>query len=138
MLTDVPVERLMRTAALGGWPCPYVAIADFDGDGNLDRALLLKHKTEPTVRLIVAHNEAGKWRIELQKDWPIAIADAQVEPLEAGLYEQAKGGRDAVQEIDNLKSIQSDRAGFLGGPAIGTKQAFFSINGEWQSIRLED
>ncbi|HYM36724.1 MAG TPA: hypothetical protein VET48_15095 [Steroidobacteraceae bacterium] len=137
-LTDAPVDRLMATAASGGWPCPFVAIGDFDGDGNLDRALVLRHKTEPSVRLIVARNEGTKWHIEIQTDWPIKITEASVEPLEAGLYEQTKGGRDAAKQIDNLKSIQSDHAGFLAGPTEGSKRAFFLVNGAWQDIWLED
>jgi hypothetical protein len=137
-LADAPVERLMIAAAAGAWPCPFVAIADFDGDGNLDRALVLRHKTDSTVRFIAARNEAGQWRIELQKDWPIAIAGAVVEPLEAGLYEQTKGGRDAAKQIDNLKSIQSDHPGFMAGPDEGAKQAFFFVNDKWDEIWLQD
>lgn len=137
-LADVPVDRLIATAQAGSWPCPFVAIGDFDGDGNLDRAVLLRHKSEPTVRLIAARHENGQWRIELKKDWPIRIVDAQVEPLEAGLYEQTKGGKDAAKQIDNLKSIQSDHAGFVAGQYEGGKQAYFYINNEWQDIWLED
>ena len=137
-VADVPVERMMANAASGAWPCPFVAIGDFDGDGGLDRALVLKHKTEPSVRLIAARNEGGQWRVGLQKDWPLAIATVAVEPLEAGLYEQTKGGRDAAKQIDNLKSIQSDHPGFSAGAAEGAKQAFFYVGDEWQAIPLAD
>src|SRR5262245_55034488 len=68
LLTDVPVERLLAEAESGSWPCPFVAIADFDGDGSLDRAVLLKHKTESSVRLIAARNDTTnkKWLLELK------------------------------------------------------------------------
>jgi hypothetical protein len=137
-LTDAPVERLMATAVSGGWPCPFVAIGDFDGDGDLDRALVLKHKTEQSVRLIAARNDAGQWRVEVQKDWPIAIAIAIVEPLEAGFYEQTKGGKDAAKQIDNLKSIQSDHVGFVAGAEESGRQAFFFVNEKWDDIWLAD
>jgi hypothetical protein len=138
VLTDANVDRLMANAESGGWPCPFVAIADFDGDGNLDRAVLLKNKIDQTIRLIAARNENGQWRVDLKKDWPIKLADARVEPLEAGLYEQTKGGRDAAKQIDDLKSIQSDHAGFLAGPVDGSKRAFFFVNNTWQDISLEE
>ena len=136
-LTDAPVERLMANAAEGGWPCPFVAIADVDGDERLDRAVILKHKTDSAVRFIVARND-GAWRIEVQKDWPIAIAAAAVEPLEAGFYEQTKGGREAARQIDQLKSIESDHAGFLAGSDEGAKQAFFFVNEKWEEIWLRE
>jgi hypothetical protein len=137
-IADVPVERMMANAASGAWPCPFVAIGDFDGDGALDRALVLKHKIDPTARLIAARNDGGQWRVELQKDWPFAIATLAVEPLDAGLYEQTKGGRDAAKQIDNLKSIQSDHPGFSAGAMEAGKQAFFYVGDEWQSILLAD
>jgi len=137
-LGDVPIDRLLAAAESGTWPCPFVAIADFDGDGNLDRAVILRHRSEPTVRFVVVRNDEGHWHDEVQKDWPIRIVDARVEPLEAGLYEQTKGGRDAAKQIDNLKSIQADHAGFAAGQTEGGKQAFFFVNNAWQEIWLEE
>jgi hypothetical protein len=141
-LTDSPIERLMSNAETGGWPCPFVAIADVDGDGSLDRAVLLKHKTQSTVRLIAARNVEGMWRIELQKDWPIAMGAAIVEPLEAGLYEQARAsGTAATQtpaaQLDNLNSIQSDHAGFVAGQLESAKAAYFFQNGKWAELWIE-
>jgi hypothetical protein len=137
-LTDAHADRLMNIAANGGWPCPFVAIADFDGDGSLDRALVLRHKSDTSVRLIAARNVDGMWRIELQKDWPLALNVTVVEPLEAGLYEQAQSGRNAAAQLDNLNAIQSDHAGFLAGQTESAKAAFFYQNNTWQQIWVED
>jgi hypothetical protein len=114
-----------------------------DGDGTLDRALVLRHKTQSTVRLVAARNVDGMWRIELQKDWPIAIAAALVEPLEAGLYEQARANKNSATQnpaaqLDNLNSIQSDHAGFLAGQSESAKAAYFFQNGKWQELWIED
>ena len=135
---DAPLERLLANAEAGGWPCPFVVIGDFDGDGTLDRALVLKNKTDQTVRLIAARHVDGAWRVEAQKDWPLKIADVRIEPLEAGLYEQTKGSRDAAKQIDMLASIQSDRPGFLVGPIEGAKRAFFFVENAWRTISLDD
>ena len=138
LMTDAQVDRLMATAESGGWPCPFVAIADVDGDGALDRALVIRHKSQPSVRLLAARNVDGMWRIELQKDWPFAITAAVVEPLEAGLYEQSKTGVNAAAQLDNLNSIQSDHAGFLVGQAEGAKLALFLQDGKWRELWVED
>jgi hypothetical protein len=137
-LTDANVDRLLALAESGGWPCPFVAIADVDGDGALDRAVALKHKSLPATRFIVARNIDGMWRIDLQKDWPFAIAAATIEPLDAGLYEQSKAGTNAAAQLDNLNSIQSDHAGFLAGQDEGAKAAFFFQNNKWQELWVED
>ena len=135
---DVRSERANTIAERGGWPCPFVAIGDFDGDGSLDRALVLKHKTESTVRLIAARNVDGMWRIELQKDWPVALSAAVVEPLEAGFYEQTKSGHNTAAQLDNLNSIQSEHTGLLAGQVEGAKAAYFYQNNAWQEIWVEE
>ena len=139
-LTDAHVDRLLAIADSGSWPCPFVAIADVDGDGALDRAVMMRHKTQASVRLLVARNVDGMWRIELQKDWPIAITAAVVEPLEPGLYEQKRSGSNAnaAAQLDNLNSLQSDDPGFLAGLAEGAKAALFFQNAKWQEMWLED
>jgi len=142
-LLDAHADRLMNIASKGDWPCPFVAIADVDGDGNLDRALLLKHRSEPSIKLIAARNVDGQWRIDLEKIWPIALNDAVVEPLEAGLYEQTRAGKNDAAKLDDLNSIQSDFAGFLAGQVDGpldkgARAAFFFQNMAWQQIWVED
>jgi hypothetical protein len=137
-LADAKPDRLSAIADRGDWPCPFVAAADFDGDGNLDRALVLRHKNQPGVRIVAARNIDGMWRIEVQKDWPIPMASVVVEPLEAGLYEQKRSGRPPAAELDNLVSIQSDHAGFLAGQDDDGKQAFFFVNNAWQTISVDD
>jgi hypothetical protein len=137
-LADAHADRLKNIAAKGGWPCPFVAIGDFDGDGSLDRALVLKHKSEPSVRLIAARHVDGMWRIELQKDWPLVLNAVVVEPLEAGLYEQTKTGHNAAAQLDNLNSIQSDHVGFIAGQTESAKAAFFYQNNAWQQIWVDD
>jgi len=137
-LTDALVDRLLAIADAGGWPCPFVAIADVDGDGTLDRGIMLRHKTQASVRLLLARQIDDKWRIELQKDWPIPITAALVEPLEAGLYEQKRAGTSTAAQLDNLNSIQSDNAGFLAGQDESAKAAFFYQNSKWQELWIED
>jgi hypothetical protein len=134
LLTDASPDRLLANAQAGGWPCPFAAVADFDGDGDLDRAVLLRHKNEIGVRLVIARNEGGEWRIELQKDWPIALTSATLEPLEAGRHEQTKAGVDVAAQLDTLNVIEADHPGFLAGQTEGAKAAFFFQNGAWREM----
>jgi hypothetical protein len=138
LLTDVPAPRVLQTADSGGWPCPFVAAADVDGDGTLDRAVILKHKTEPGVRLLVARQLEKGWRIELQREWPIALAAALVEPLDAGFYEQSPANRDSAKNLDEQLSIQSEHAGFVAGQTDGRKAALFFQNGAWRQLWLSE
>ncbi|MBC7982661.1 MAG: hypothetical protein H7Y02_02295 [Candidatus Obscuribacterales bacterium] len=143
-LADLPIDVIRRNAELGGWPCPLVAIADFDGDHRWDRALFLKHKSEPTVRLIAALNtEKDGWQIGLQRDWPVPIDVVHIQPLEAGLYEQTqsestKAAANTAARLDELNSIQSDYSGFVAGQAQGPRAAFFFQNASWQFIWIAD
>jgi hypothetical protein len=136
-LTDAPVNRLLAIAEAGEWPCPFVVAADFDGDDRLDRALILKHKESTSVRLIAVRNLITGWQIDLQEDWSLTINQVGIEPLEPGLYEQARSGN-AAAELDNLKSIQSDHAGFTTGPIGKSSRAFFFVENEWRSISLDE
>jgi len=134
-LADIPADILKTNAVDGGWPCPLVVIGDFDGDSRWDRALILRHKSEPTVRLIAALNLEADWEINLQIDWPLAIGQVDVEPLPPGLYEQERTGS-ATAQLDNLASIQADFTGFLAGQRDGKQAAYFWVNGAWQHVWL--
>ena len=138
LLTDAQPDQLVARAIAGTWPCPFVSAADFDGDGRLDRALFLKHKSDPTVRLLAVLNSEGGWRIAIQQDWPLALTQVAIEPLAAGYYEQTKAGPEAARQLDTLKSIEADNAGFLAGNDAGAQRAYFFVNGEWQWIWLRD
>lgn len=134
-LSDIPIDALNAHATKGGWPCPLVGLGDFDGDMRWDRALMLRHKTDSTVRVIAALNTDAGWEIALQLDWPLTIGEVELEPLLPGLYEQARAGN-ATAQLDNLASIQADNAGFLAGQRNGRKAGYFYINGAWQHVWL--
>jgi len=134
-LSDIPADRLKANAVEGGWPCPLVAIGDFDGDSRWDRALILRHKTDTTVRLVAALNLEADWEIGLKIDWPLAVGEVEIEPLPPGLYEQARDGS-ATAQLDNLASIQADFAGFVAGQRNGKQAAYFWVNGAWQHVWL--
>lgn len=136
-LTDAQVDRLLLIAESGAWPCPFVVAADFDGDDRLDRALILHHRELATVRVIAARNLATGWTIDLQQDWPLAIDQVGLEPLEPGLYEQPHSGN-AAAELDNLKSIQADHAGFAAGQNGEPRRAYFFVENEWRSIAITE
>jgi hypothetical protein len=135
-LSDIPADVLKTNAVDGGWPCPLVAIGDFDGDSRWDRALILRHKTEPTIRLVAALNLEADWEIGLQIDWPLSIGDVTLEPLAPALYEQTRSGPSAAAQFDNLASIQADFGGFLAGQRNGKQAGYFWVNDAWQHIWL--
>jgi len=136
-LADIPADILKANAIDGGWPCTLVAIGDFDGDSRWDRALILRHKTEPTVRLIAALNLEADWEISLQVDWPLTIGEVALEPLPPGLYEQARTGS-ATAQLDNLASIQADFTGFFAGQRNGKQAGYFWVNDAWQHVWITE
>jgi hypothetical protein len=135
-LSDIPPDALLANSTLGGWPCPLVAIADFDGDSRWDRALVLRHKTDSTVRLIAALNTEAGWEIGLQLDWPLTIGDVDIAPLEPGLYDQVRTSTNTAAQFDNIASIQADHAGFIAGQRDGKQAGYFRVNNAWQHVWL--
>lgn len=142
LLADAGTVRIQEISERGDWPCPFVTLGDFDGDGTWDRAILLKHKSQPSVRLITARHIGGMWQIELQQNWPMSIATMLLEPLSAGLYEHhqspVQAGVSPAVQLDNLTSIQAERAGFSSGQIGGVKLAFFYQNDVWQHLPIDD
>jgi hypothetical protein len=135
-LSDIQSEALLANSTIGGWPCPLVAVADFDGDSRWDRALVMRHKTDSTVRLIAALNTEAGWEISLQLDWPLTIGDVDIAPLEPGLYDQVRTGADTAAQLDNIASIQADHSGFIVGQRDGKQAGYFWVNNAWQHVWL--
>jgi hypothetical protein len=135
---DAGETRLQAISASGAWPCPFVALGDFDGDGNLDRALLLRNPSSGTVKLIAALNMSGAWQIKLAEDWGVPLADSYLQPLEPGLYQRSDASTKPAAELDLLNSIQSDSAGFAVGKLAGAYAVFFFQNAAWQRVWLKD
>jgi hypothetical protein len=122
----------------GDWPCPFVIVADFDGNGTLDRALLLKPRQPGTARLLGALNNNGQWQITLSEDWPLTLSDSQLSPKEAGLYQREEAIKQPAAQLDQLASLQSDYAGFTAGKLNGLYALYALINGKWQKLTFNE
>ncbi|MGC3982625.1 MAG: hypothetical protein QM808_15355 [Steroidobacteraceae bacterium] len=133
-----------RNAALnasGSWPCPFVVLGDFDGNGTLDRALLLKSRQGGNAgnpRLIGALNNNGQWQVTLSEDWPLALGDSELVPKEAGFYQREEAIKQPVEQLDQLASLQTDYASFTAGKMGGQFAIYALVNGKWQKLTLNE
>lgn len=134
---DAGDARLQAVAASGAWPCPFIALGDFDGDSRLDRALLMKNPSG-AVKLLAVLNMDGAWQINLAEDWGVSLNDSYLEPSEPGLYQRSDASAKPAAELDLLNSIQSDSAGFTAGKLAGRYAVFFFQNAAWQRLWLKD
>ena len=135
---DAGDTRIKALDAAGDWPCPFVIAGDFDGNGTLDRALLLKPKQPGSARLIGALNNNGQWQITLSGEWPLALSDSLLEPKEPGLYQREDAIKQPVAQLDQLVSMQTDYAGFAAGKLNGQYALYALINGKWQKLTLNE
>ena len=134
--SDASPERLKQIEASGDWPCSYVAIGDFDGNGSLDRAMLLKSTAGPAVRVVAALNTDGSWQLTFSRNWAIPIDLAYLKPLEPGLYQRPKSTATPVAELDKAAPIESDRPGFEAGETNGRSAVFFFQEATWREVEM--
>ncbi|MGE0115797.1 MAG: hypothetical protein AB7T07_13050 [Steroidobacteraceae bacterium] len=135
---DAGEQRNQSIAEQGDWPCPFVVPGDFDGNGSLDRALLLKPRQSGTARLIGAMNNNGQWQLSLSEDWPLALNDSELSPKESGLYQREDAIRQPVEQLDQLASLQAEYACFTAGKLNGQYAVYALVNGKWQKLTLRD
>jgi len=135
--TDASAERLQRIENSGDWPCSYVAAGDFDGNGSLDRAILLKSTSATAVRVVAALNIDGSWQLTLSQEWAIPMESAYLKPVEPGLYQRPKSTAAPAAELDKAAPLESDRPGFEAGEEKGRSVVFFFQDAGWQRAEME-
>jgi len=138
--TDAGGDRLKSIASEGDWPCPFVVIADFDGNGSLDRAVLMPAKSGTGARLVAAFNNQaqgqGQWQLSLSEDWPLPVAASELRPMEPGLYQRSDAIAQPVAQLDQSVGLQADFAGFRAGKPEGDYAIYAVVNGHWQKLTM--
>jgi len=133
---DAGDARNKDIAVKGSWPCPFVVAGDFDGNGSLDRALLVKSPNG--TKLIGVLNTQGQWQLSLLEDWPLTLGDSELMPVESGLYQRSDAITQPVAQLDQLASLQGENSGFSAGKVAGRYAVYFFINNKWQKLTLRD
>lgn len=137
---DLGEARTAQLASSGDWPCPLVVLADFDGNGTLDRALLVKARdgADKSARLIGALNLNGQWQISLSEEWPLELSSSELHPQESGLYQRADAISKPNEQFDQLASLQTENAAFSAGKVDGQYAVYAYITGKWQKLTMRD
>jgi hypothetical protein len=149
LATDLPTYQLPTSNDLGearnsqlntsgDWPCPLVVLGDFDGNGSLDRALILKARQSGSARLIGASNNNGQWQITLNEEWPLPLSDSELRPVEPGFYQREDAIKQPAEQLDQLASLQAEYASFSAGKLDGRTAVYALVNGKWQKLTLRD
>jgi len=136
--SDAGEARIKSLDVSGNWPCPFVVLGDFDGNGTLDRALLLKPKQPGMARLIGALNNNGQWQITLSEEWPLALSESELAPKDAGFYQRDEAIKQPTAQLDQLASLQAEYALFSAGKLNGQYALYALINGKWQKLTFID
>ncbi len=135
---DAGEQRTAALSASGGWPCPYVVLGDFDGNDDLDRAILLKPRQEGGARLIGVQNNQGQWQITLSEEWPLTLEESELRPREAGLYQREDAIKQPAEQLDQLAALQAENTAFTAGKVNGQYALYAVVNGKWQKLTLRD
>lgn len=135
-VADAGEARIKDITGKGGWPCPFVVAGDFDGNGSLDRALLVK--SAGGIKLIGVLNNQGQWQLSLSEDWPLPLTDSELIPIESGLYQRSDAITQPVAQLDQLANIQAENPGFSAGKAAGRYAVYFFVNSKWQKLTMKD
>lgn len=134
---DAGEQRSAAIIKSGDWPCPFVVLGDFDGDDDLDRAMLLKRQ-DGNARLIGMQNNEGLWQITLSEEWPLTLEDSELRPNEAGLYQRQDAIKQPAEQFDQLNALQAENAAFSAGKVNGQYAVYAVVGGKWQKLTLRD
>ena len=135
--SDAGDARSREIAVRGDWPCPFVAVGDFDGDGLLDRVLLVK-SPQGSAKLIAVVNNNGEWRISFSEDWSLPLTESELRSMEPGLYQRSDAIDHPDAKLDQLSSIQADNSGFAAGKLNGRRAVYFLVGEHWQKLTIKD
>lgn len=133
---DAGAERLKTITTQGDWPCPFIVIGDFDGNGWLDRAMLMPARNGNAARLIAALNTRGQWQLSLSEDWPLAMNLSELRPLESGMYQRNDAIAQPAAQLDQLPSLQADFASFQAGKPGADYSVYALVAGHWQKLAM--
>jgi hypothetical protein len=135
--SEVGEVRARDISNKGDWPCPFVVAGDFDGNGSLDRALLVK-SPQGAFKLVAALNNNGQWQLSLSEDWPLPLAESEVRPAEPGLYQRSDAIDHPAAMLDQLPSIQAENSGFSASKVNGRRAVYFLVGEQWQKLTVKD
>jgi hypothetical protein len=134
---DAGEARVKEIASRGDWPCAFVVAGDFDGDGYLDRAMLIK-SAQGKIKLISALNLSGEWQLSLSEEWAVPLTESELRPLQAGLYQRSDAIDHPVAQLDKLPSIQAENDGFSAGRINSRRAVYFFVHDRWQKLTIKD
>jgi len=134
---DAGELRNREIATRGDWPCPFVVAGDFDGNGTLDRVLLVK-ASHGATKLLGALNLNGEWQLSLSEEWNVPLIDSELSPMGSGLYQRSDAVDHPVAQLDKLSSIQAESDGFSAGKINGRKAVYFYIDNHWQKLTIKE
>lgn len=118
-----------------GNECLSVTKGDFDGNNEIDFAILLTDASENEI-LIAARSSKSSWIIEKLLDFNQGrLGTSYVNKLPPGNYEDIWGGG---EEIGRVKRIFSDKQGIITGTIESSGVAYFYYDNRWIHLWLSD
>jgi len=118
--------------------CLGATVADFDGNGSADFAVLLTSSKETTSPLVVARASSGGYTIDTLRIWTGPRAILYVNTLAPGRYERTRAGDSAPGEPGELRFFNSPRPGIATGAVEGGAVAYFYDGKRWVHVWISD
>jgi hypothetical protein len=129
----------------GGNGCLGVAEGDYDGDGRIDRALLLTSREEfpdrggRRILLVVAFGHENRWELSVLRD----IDDANrnrlyVHTAPRGDFTRTESLPDPPNEPGEVEGFTIEHAGVISGVTESSAVVHAWVGGCWKHVWISD
>jgi hypothetical protein len=122
----------------GGDGCITVAVGDFDGDGQMDVALLLTNPKSDVVRLVVALRRATSWATYRLPIWCRPISACYVQTTKPGLFRRSEALDTPLSSRDERNQIESQTESVISGTLEATGIVCVYAKEKWHYVWVSD
>ena len=114
--------------------CFAVTQGDYNGDGYIDRALIMATGSVP--QLVLALGSADVWETRSLPTFCTAVATCYVDTQRAGLYQRADSLSETPLRVGERSNLQASHPVVVSGNLQSTAFAYTHVPGGWAFVQV--